>query len=301
MNEKKLPPTFLNNIEKELLNLGLVLFDESDKEITKIPYKNNNIENDNYKIGKWLNKNVWIKSYKFPIEEEDNINSFLNYVKTMIYLKGCEGIQTIIGFLRRKNQVNNKITLIYEDIGYRKLSEVMRELTYKDKISVLYQLSKVFSCLTERKLYELIVPFNIFINEDNTIKVMNFKDSFSFENNYRIMNFRSRMSYTPYMAPEFYDFDDESNKPLSKKYSLIWNFGLIISEIFSGICPWNNVAKHKYKIECLLIKKHRFPIPKEINDYPELKELCEKCTKLDPMERVEFNYIIEFLEKLKDF
>jgi len=102
------------------------------------------------------------------------------------------------------------------------------------------------------------------------------------------------------MAPDNFEVDEEteSDKPISNTPKLdIWSLGCMISELLSGIYPWFNLTKQENKVETYLIKKHAFPIPKEIDaKYPEYKPIIESCTKLNPIERSSADDVIDFLK-----
>ena len=95
-----------------------------------------------------------------------------------------------------------------------------------------------------------------------------------------------------YMAPDYYDFDeDDKNMDLEKNIRIsckvdVWSVGCIISELLSGIFPWHNVTKNESKVEASLIQKKPFPIPIEIDkNYPEYKAMLQRCLEPNSDER----------------
>jgi serine/threonine protein kinase len=109
---------------------------------------------------------------------------------------------------------------------------------------------------------------------------------------------------TRYMAPEFYDIDEtgDLDKPIRITNKLdIWSTGCLISEIFSGVIPWMNAVKNEVSLRKKLMQKVPFPIPNEIKDH-DVKELIEKCLKIDPVERISSSDLTELIkEKMKKF
>jgi len=104
---------------------------------------------------------------------------------------------------------------------------------------------------------------------------------------------------TFYMAPDFFDFDEDndSDKPIQNSYKVdVWSIGCMISEMLSGVYPWHNLSKSENKVEAFLIKKTPFPIPKEINEkFPQFLEIIERCTKVNAEERCSTEDIMNVL------
>ena len=104
-----------------------------------------------------------------------------------------------------------------------------------------------------------------------------------------------------YYAPELFDIEDaKNNEPSSIKFNrvCVWIIGIIISELISGVIPWQNVSTNETKVKLCINKKKPFPIPDVINSYPEIKDLIEKCTKIIPNDRCNIDYIVESLRKI---
>jgi len=175
----------------------------------------------------------------------------------------------------------------------------MQNLTTEQKILILYQTCDIVNVLHKRKLYHRdIKPENIMVNaEANNIKLIDFGTA---KLATKTVTFTAKaVGTTFYMAPDFFDFDDndESDKPISNSYKVdVWSIGCMMSEMLSGVYPWHNLTKIESKVEAFLIKKTPFPIPKEIDEkFPQFKEIIQNCLKSKSEERCSTDEIVKFL------
>ena len=101
-----------------------------------------------------------------------------------------------------------------------------------------------------------------------------------------------------YSSPELYDtenLDDLNTKLISYKVD-IWAFGCIVSYLFSGIIPWENLARNRFVIQSKITNGSKFPIPKEVDE--RVIPLIELCTNLNPKERPNPSTLLRLIEKL---
>jgi len=118
---------------------------------------------------------------------------------------------------------------------------------------------------------------------------------------------KQQIGTLPYMPPEMFDIDpdlfstedkDIRPVPVSAK-SDVWSLGCLISEVYSGIKPWSTKKDQKMTettITAKLQKKTKFPVPNNVD--PEIKELIEEATKVDPNERPSCGELKAKVEKI---
>jgi len=198
-----------------------------------------------------------------------------------------------------KGKAGKHYHLIFEFIEGLPLRDIMGSLTLEEKLSILYQTCDIINVLHKRKLYHRdIKPENIMVNpETKNIKLIDFGTA---KLATKTVTFTAKaVGTTFYMAPDFFDFDEneDNDKPISNSYKVdIWSIGCMMSEMLSGVYPWHNVTKLESKVEACLIKKTPFPIPKEITDkFPEYKEIIQNCLKISSEDRCSTDEIMKFL------
>jgi len=240
--------------------------------------------------------NIALKKMIFDSIDEDTLDEIITEIKNLQYAV-CPEVPKFYGVWKGKKQIHYH--LVFEFIEGKTLREVIHILTFEEKIKIIYQTAEVMGFLHKRKLYHRdIKPENIMILPDmKTVKLIDFGTAKLAS---KTITYTSKaIGTTFYMAPDYFDFDEESesDKPISYNHKVyIWSIGCMISEILTGIYPWFNVTKNENKVEAHLIKKSPFPIPKEIDEkYPQFKPLIENCLKIKPDERYECDQIMAFL------
>jgi serine/threonine protein kinase len=151
---------------------------------------------------------------------------------------------------------------------------------------MVLKLLKILEAMHSRKLvFKNINPSVIIINSDmNPVVLLTELHLIDITNNY---NNPSVYSYsTPESFVIDYFYSDTINKMRPIRLSRdVYQVGILISEMFSGVKPWTNIDK---KISNLFIvnqhrKKCNFPIPNELDKT--LKHIIQSCTKIVPGER----------------
>ena len=251
--------------------------------------------------GIYNNTTVAIKKMVFEekIDSSENRDEIISEIKNL-GAAVCENVPKFYGIWRGLNGKNYH--LIFEFIIGEPLSNLVKSLTYDEKIYIIYQIAEIVNFLHLKKLFHRdIKPDNIMVNiESKKIKLIDFGTA---KLATKTVTFTARaVGTTIYMAPDFFDVDEnnDDDKPISNSPKVdVWSIGCMISELLSGITPWHNLTKIENKVEAYLIKKTPFPIPKEIKEkYPEFHELIQNCTKINPNDRCTTDDIIKFLAPL---
>jgi len=237
------------------------------------------------------------------LDMEEVKTEVINEIKNLQYAL-CDHVPKFFGVW--KGNKGNHYNLIFEFVEGMNLRNLLPSLSLDDKIFILHQTAEIVNFLHKKKLFHRdIKPENIMVNVNTkNIKMIDFGTA---KLATKTVTFTARaVGTTIYMAPDFFliDVDDDEEKPIANTQKVdIWSIGCMISEMLSGIPPWQNLTKSESKVEAYLIKGTNFPIPKEISEkFPEFLELIQKCTKVDWKERCDAGEILRFLTpKLKNY
>jgi len=233
----------------------------------------------------------------FDAIDRATIDEIITEIKNLNFAE-CDHVPKFYG-IWKGGQKKKHFALVFEFIEGNPLRNIMDALNFEEKLSVLIQIAEVMSFIHKKKLlHRDLKPENIMVNPEKKVKLIDFGTAKIAE---KTISYTSKATGTTfYMAPDNFEVDEEteSDKPISNTPKLdIWSLGCMISELLSGIYPWFNLTKQENKVETYLIKKHAFPIPKEIDaKYPEYKPIIESCTKLNPIERSSADDVIDFLK-----
>lgn len=299
----KIKQEFYINLEDKLRNMNVNII--SEDEVTKFRPSIGHgtfgkVYKGSYKTKLVAIKKILLKDENFDCDENTQkaIYDITNEIKTVQYVSNSK-IPIFYGIWKNKGKFN----LIFEYCPGKNLKEAYLYLNENQKFSICLQLSEVLQIIHSSNLiHRDIKPSNIMIDDNLNIKLIDFGVS-------RIANRTSTFTNdvsgtTRYMAPEFYDIDDtgEFDKPIKITSKLdVWSTGCMISEIFSGVIPWMNAVKNEISLRKKLMQKVPFPIPNEITN-PHIKEIIEKCVKVDPLERISSAELTELIkEKMKIF
>lgn len=189
-----------------------------------------------------------------------------------------------------------KLGLIFEYIKGYPLNLVSNGMDIKTKLEVVYQLVEILVFLHSKKMiHRDIKPQNIMIEDKKNVRLIDFGVSKIAEKT--STNTANSLGTTAYMAPENFDFDCENDNPkpiiISAKAD-VWSVGCLISELFSGVSPWN--IKNVIRIEKKLMDKAAFPIPNEITCEP-VRSLISSCTIIDPLKRPSSQELLELIKQ----
>jgi serine/threonine protein kinase len=245
-------------------------------------------------------KKIKLKENIFYDDEETQIalNEITNEIKTLKYVINSR-IPLFYGLW--KNQ--GKFNLIIEFCPGKNLKDAYPSLNFNQKLSVCLQLSETLQSIHSFNLiHRDIKPSNIMIDDNYSIKIIDFGLSKIAK---RTSTFTGCSSGTTrYIAPECFDLnleykEGESYFKINAKID-IWSTGCLISEIFSGKIPWNNV-QNEMSLMKKLIDKNPFPIPEEIQ-IDEIRDIIINCVKIKPNDRISAKDLTNLIkEKINNF
>jgi serine/threonine protein kinase len=250
--------------------------------------------------GKYKGIDVAIKKMVIEnLDQEANRAEVISEIKNL-QVAVSEHVPKFYGVWKGLN--GKHYNLVFEFIEGKSLRDILKTLTFDEKISILYQTAEIANFLHNRKMFHRdIKPDNIMVNMDTmVIKMIDFGTA---KLATKTITFTSKaVGTTIYMAPDFFDIDvdDDGDKPIANTPKVdIWSIGCMMSEMMSGVEPWHNLTKSEKKVEAYLIKQTPFPIPKEIMEkHPEFQGMIEKCTKLHWQERCSTEEVMEFLKPM---
>lgn len=283
--------------EKNLSEMGINII--SDGEVTKDkPAIGEGGFGKVYK-GKYQDNIVAIKKIKLEDdsgEKKDVYNEILSEIKNILFADH-PNIPKFHGIWKNKGFYH----LVFEFINGKSFKNCYVDMDKKTKLEIFRDLCEILKEIHSKKLiHRDIKPDNVMIEPGNKPRLIDFGVS-------KIASKTStftkvQMGTTPYMAPEMFDVDEESvsEKPVPvSTYSDIWSFGCMISEVFSGIKPWHKNKQQNLTeiyITSRLSSRAKFPIPAEIDE--DVKELIERATAIDHLERPKAEDLKEMIDKL---
>ena len=288
------------NFEEEIKKMGALSIPEN--EIEKMESIGEGAFGKVYK-GKYKENIVAIKKIKLEEKSQEICDSLLNEIK-VIHKAQNSDIPKFYGIMKRKGHYN----LIFEYISGHSLKDIYPNLTYLQKLNILIALCKILENFHKKHLiHRDIKPGNIMITENMVVKLIDFGISKIAQHTCTYTN--AQIGTIPYMSPEQFqidldrfsdpNIDDVKPVPISIK-SDIWSFGVMTSEIFSGVKPYHNISKKHAPTEQMitrrLIGNKPFPIPDSLDR--DIREIVERATVVDPEERANMSEIRERFRKL---
>ena len=290
------------NFESEIIKIGSTIIPEN--EVVKECVVGEGGFGKVYK-GKYQNQTVAIKKIKLEEKEPEIFESLLNEIKVIMKANNPE-IPKFLGLMKKKG----KYHLIFEFITGKSLKELYPQLSYKDKLIVLYDLCGILESFHAKNLiHRDIKPGNLMIEDGLKVRLIDFGVSKIASHTSTFT--KAQIGTVPYMSPEQFqidldrfsdpNIDDVKPVPISTK-SDIWSLGVMISEIFSGIKPYFNLSKKRSPTEQMITGRltgnKPFPIPNNLDD--DIKEVVKRATEVNPEKRATASEIKTMIKALMD-
>lgn len=178
-------------------------------------------------------------------------------------------------------------------------------LEHPQRVEIVMDVALAILYLHERRpnavLHRDLKPENVLVTRDGIAKVCDFGIS-------RLVNRAAGTerlwgethtgevgTYT-WMAPEVAS---------SKEYGLaadIYSLGLIIYFVFTNTIPFSQYPRtHAYGIQLLMRKiENKAVLETTLIDDPDVARLCEECTRFDPANRPDAEYVVRRIEAIRD-
>lgn len=251
--------------------------------------------------GKYLNDvDVLSKKMIKVNDAEEDFNQELSNLKILRHVN----IPLFYGISQDKGQMILIQELVHGDTLTKYLKE--KHLDEMEKLLILIDLAKVLEYLHgNRIIHKDLKPDNIMIDY-RTLKLYLIDFGIS-----KAINKNSQANHTVsvaagtyfYMAPETYDFVDNSKKGsergatgffnCSTKFD-VWSFGCVSDEVISGNKPWlgdENLALTNLKIK----REYQF---QKIEHIPKYNQFIKNCCEIDLQLRFDIEQAKQALMKM---
>jgi len=249
---------------------------------------------------------VIIKKLRFNDLDEDSKNELIHGIRVLLLLP-CPVVPEFFGLWKGiKGKYYNLIFEYIEGATLRvKLNQEI-QMEFKEKVTISYQISEVLCFLHNMKLiHRDIKPENIMITTNDKVKLIDFGTAKLAS---KTITFTSKaVGTTFYMSPDNFDFNSndedgdgvDNPKPIAIGTAAdVWSFGVMLTEILSGVFPYSHVTKNENYIESWLIQKKAFPIPQMIHIHKEYREflpIIGKCLEIDKFNRCKSSEVLDFI------
>lgn len=202
---------------------------------------------------------------------------------------------------------SNRICFVFELIDGTDFNKICSKMTNKVKMQAIIDICDVLGTLHSSKLiHRDIKPSNIMIeNKTGKVRVIDF-GTVKIAKNEQTFTVNQKGTDN-YMSPELIKIieleGDEENDichfSVSPKVD-VWAVGCVISEVFSGVIPWNNVVNgNSSAVRKFLLKKPTFPIPESITN-KDIIALIKMATEVDIEKRCSIFELKEACMKVID-
>ena len=202
---------------------------------------------------------------------------------------------------------NKNIAIITEFIIGETLNNKLPELNFNHKLNIVKDIANVLEYMhVNHIIHRDLKPENILLDKNNKPYLIDYGISKICANKKNVMTSTKGTLY--YLAPESFEVknfteNEEIISIVSPKVD-VWAFGCLLSYIFSGETPWENLLNEKkgknYTMISYLqkiINQSEFPLPNSILHLNEICELIKLCTIIDENRRINMTQVNDILFK----
>jgi len=202
---------------------------------------------------------------------------------------------------------NKNISIITEFIVGETLNNKLPELNFSNKLNIIKDIGNVLEYMNVNHIiHRDLKPENIILDKKNKPYLIDYGIAKICSNKKNVMTSTKGTLY--YLAPESFEVknfteNEEVISIVSPKVD-VWAFGCLMSYIFSGEIPWENLLnekKGKYHTSIAyfknIINQKDFPIPNSILHLNEICELIKLCTIVDENRRISMTQVNDILFK----
>ena len=202
---------------------------------------------------------------------------------------------------------NKNIAIITEFIIGETLNNKIPELNFNHKLNIVKDIANVLEYMhVNHIIHRDLKPENILLDKNNKPYLIDYGISKICANKKNVMTSTKGTLY--YLAPESFEVknfteNEEIISIVSPKVD-VWAFGCLLSFIFSGETPWENLLNEKkgknYTMISYfkkIINQSEFPLPNSILHLNEICELIKLCTIIDENRRINMTQVNDILFK----
>ena len=202
---------------------------------------------------------------------------------------------------------NKNIAIITEFIIGETLNNKLPELNFNNKLNIVKDIANVLEYMhVNHIIHRDLKPENILLDKNNKPYLIDYGISKICANKKNVMTSTKGTLY--YLAPESFEVknfteNEEIISIVSPKVD-VWAFGCLLSYIFSGETPWENLLNEKkgknYTMISYfkkIINQSEFPLPNSILHLNEICELIKLCTIIDENRRINMTQVNDILFK----
>ena len=202
---------------------------------------------------------------------------------------------------------NKNIAIITEFIIGETLNNKLPELNFNHKLNIVKDIANVLEYMhVNHIIHRDLKPENILLDKNNKPYLIDYGISKICANKKNVMTSTKGTLY--YLAPESFEVknfteNEEVISIVTPKVD-VWAFGCLLSFIFSGETPWENLLNEKTGKNYTginyfknMLNQLEFPIPNSILHLNEICELIKLCTIIDENRRINMTQVNDILFK----